>query len=107
VNKIAIKIQNSKVGELFFDKNSHAYGFNYTLDSQLISLIMPYKASTYLWRNRLHPIFDMNMPEGYLFEVLKNYLNKQHGYIDDYLLFSYLCPNIQGRLTFTSDFSDN
>ena len=107
MNKIAIKVQNSKVGELFFEKNSYAYGFNYTLDSQLISLIMPYKASTYLWRNRLHPIFDMNMPEGYLFEVLKNYLNKQHGYIDDYLMFSYLCPNIQGRLTFTSEFSDN
>ena len=68
---------------------------------------MPYKASSYLWRNRLHPIFYMNMPEGYLFEVLKNYLNKQHGYIDDYLLFSYLCPNIQGRLTFTSEFSDS
>ena len=106
MNKIAIKIQNSSVGELFFEKNSHAYGFNYTLDTQLISLIMPYKSSTYLWRNRLHPIFDMYMPEGYLFEVLKNYLNKQHGYIDDYLLFSYLCPNIQGRLTFASGFSD-
>ena len=106
MNKIAIKIQNSSVGELFFEKNSHAYGFNYTLDTQLISLIMPYKSSTYLWRNRLHPIFDMYMPEGYLFEVLKNYLNKQHGYIDDYLLFSYLCPNIRGRLTFASGFSD-
>jgi len=107
MNKITIKIQNSKVGDLFFEKSSHAYGFNYTLDSQPISLIMPYKASTYLWHNRLHPVFDMNMPEGYLFEVLKNYLNKQHGYIDDYLLFSYLCPNIQGRLTFASEFSDN
>jgi len=67
---------------------------------------MPYKASTYLWRDRLHPIFDMNMPEGYLFEILKNHLNKQHGYINDFLLFSYLCPNIQSRLLYNSEFSD-
>ena len=107
MNKIAIEILNSKVGELFFEKKNNAYGFNYTQDLLPISLIMPYKSSTYLWRNSLHPVFDMNMPEGYLFEILKNYLNKQHGYIDDYLLFSYLCPNIQGRLTFTSEFSDN
>jgi len=52
------------------------------------------------------PVFDMNMPEGYLFEVLKNYLNKQYGYINDFLLFSYLCPNIQSRLSFSSEFSD-
>ena len=106
MNNIAVKIQNSKVGELFFEKSSRTYGFNYTQDSQLISLIMPYKASTYQWREKLHPIFDMNMPEGYLFEILKNYLNKQYGYIDDFLLFSYLCPNIQGRLTFESEFSN-
>jgi len=67
---------------------------------------MPYKASTYLWRGHLHPIFNMNMPEGYLFEILKNYLNKQHGYINDFLMFSYLCPNIQSRLSFRSEFSN-
>jgi len=107
MSKIVVKIQNKQVGELFFEERSNCYGFNYTANSSLVSLIMPYKASTYLWNHRLHPIFDMNMPEGYLFEVLKNYLNKQHGYINDFLLFSYLCPNIQSRLLFNSEFSDS
>jgi len=107
MNKISVKIQNRQVGELFFEAGSNRYGFNYTVDTSPISLIMPYKASTYLWQDRLHPIFDMNMPEGYLFEILKNYLNKQHGYINDFLLFSYLCPNIQSRLLFNSEFSDS
>lgn len=107
MNKIAVRVQNKQVGELFYEDGSNRYGFNYTVNSSPISLIMPYKASTYLWRDRLHPIFDMNMPEGYLFEILKNYLNKQHGYINDFLLFSYLCPNIQGRLLFKSEFSDS
>jgi len=89
----------------FFEGDSQCYGFNYAPDSPPVSLSMPYKASTYLWKSRLHPIFDMNMPEGYLFEVLKSYLNKQHGYINDFLLFSYLCPSIHGRLLFDSDLS--
>ncbi|NQY25960.1 MAG: type II toxin-antitoxin system HipA family toxin [Piscirickettsiaceae bacterium] len=106
MNKIVVKIQNKQVGELFFEDDNNRYGFNYTADKSPISLIMPYKASTYLWQDRLHPIFDMNMPEGYLFEILKNYLNKKHGYINDFLLFSYLCPNIKSRLLFENDFSD-
>jgi len=105
MSKIVVKVQNKPVGELFLEEGKR-YGFNYTEDSHAISLIMPYKASTYLWSDRLHPIFDMNMPEGYLFEVLKNHLNKKHGYINDFLLFSYLCPNIQSRLLFDSDMSD-
>ncbi len=106
MNKIAVKIKNKQVGELFMEEHN-CYGFNYAVNADPVSLIMPYKASTYLWRDRLHPIFDMNMPEGYLFEILKNHLNKQHGYINDFLMFSYLCSNIQSRLLFASEFSDS
>jgi serine/threonine-protein kinase HipA len=63
---------------------------------------MPFKNSSYVWQNKLHPIFDMNMPEGYLFEILKQYISKEYGYLDDFLVFSYLCGNIQSRLTFDS-----
>jgi len=105
MNKIAVKIKNKQVGELFIE-DQNCYGFNYAVNTDPVSLIMPYKTSTYLWRDRLHPIFDMNMPEGYLFEILKNHLNKQHGYVNDFLLFSYLCPNIQSRLLYNSEFSD-
>jgi len=104
MKKLDILIQNNKVGELFFEKSSNSYGFNYTSDFSPISLIMPYKKSTYEWKNRLHPIFDMNTPEGYLFEIFKNFLNKEHSYIDDYLVFSYLAPNIESRLTYKSWF---
>lgn len=106
MDKIAVKIKNKQVGELFIEDHNR-YGFNYAVNADSISLIMPYKASTYLWRDRLHPIFDMNMPEGYLFEILKNHLNKQHGYINDFLMFSYLCPNIKSRLLFASEFTDS
>jgi serine/threonine-protein kinase HipA len=45
------------------------------------------------------------LPEGYLYEIFKNLLTKEYGYIDDYLIFSKLAPNIQSRIAFKSDFS--
>ncbi len=102
MNYIDVLIDKKKVGELFFEKEQHQYAFNYTSNVSPISLIMPYRKSSYLWRHKLHPIFDMNIPEGYLFEIFKNLLSKEYGYVDDFLIFSYLSSNIQGRLCYTS-----
>jgi serine/threonine-protein kinase HipA len=99
---IKVIINNHEVGNLFFEKEKNQYGFNYTHDFKPISLIMPYKLSTYIWHYKLHPIFDMNMPEGYLFEIFKKYLTKEYGYIDDFLVFSHICSNIQSRLSYKS-----
>lgn len=106
MNPINVNVYDVTVGHLFYEQEQHQYGFNYTLNTQPISLIMPYKPSSYIWKHKLHPIFDMHIPEGYLFEIFKNYLSKTHGTINDYTLFSYLCPNIQSRLTFDNGASE-
>lgn len=85
---VNVLIANQKVEELFYDQSKREYGFNYTLPSKPISLIMPYQKSTYRWYYHLHPIFDMHLPEGYLFEIFKNYLSKEFGYMNDFLIFS-------------------
>jgi serine/threonine-protein kinase HipA len=103
---IQVNIHNSEVGNLFYEKDKNRYGFNYLNNLAPISLIMPYKKSTYIWNRNLHPIFDMNMPEGYLLELFKKHLNKEHSYIDDFLIFSYLCSNIESRLTYKSWFGN-
>jgi len=102
MKNIEVLINNKEVGKLFFEKEKNQYGFNYTHDYKPISLIMPYKTSSYIWKYKLHPIFDMNMPEGYLFEIFKKYLTKEYGYIDDFLIFSHICSNIQSRLSYKS-----
>ncbi|MFY9088615.1 type II toxin-antitoxin system HipA family toxin [Arcobacter aquimarinus] len=104
MEKIYVNIDNTNVGELFFEKDKNQYGFNYLTNYKPISLIMPYKSSSYIWKYKLYPIFDMNMPEGYLFELFKNYLTKEYGYIDDFLVFSHICSNIQSRLTYKNEF---
>ncbi len=104
MHEIDVILSSQKVGELFFDSEKKEYGFNYIKKSSPISLIMPYQKSTYRRKYNLHPIFEMYLPEGYLYEVFKNYLSKEYGYIDDFLVFSYLSSNIESRLTFESEF---
>jgi len=104
MNVINIGVDNNKVGELFYDEKNREYGFNYTKNLTPISLTMPYQKKSYVSRFALHPIFEMNMPEGYLFEIFKNFLSKEYGYMNDFLVLSYLAPNIEGRLTFQSEF---
>lgn len=95
MKEIEVLIQNEKVGELFFDD---------TKESSPISLTMPYRKNTYISSYHLHPIFEMNLPEGYLFEIFKNFLSKEYGYLNDFLVLSYLAPNIESRLFFKSEF---
>lgn len=107
MKNINVLIANQKIGELFFEKEKDQYAFNYLKKLTPISLIMPYRKSSYLWAHKLHPIFDMNIPEGYLFEIFKGLLSKEYGYIDDFLIFSYLSSNIQGRLCYKSALEKN
>lgn len=103
MNNIKVKVGNQEAGSLFYEEDRDVYGFNYSSGASPISLTMPYRPSTYSRAKYLHPVFDMHMPEGYLFEILKNHLSKQHGVMNDFLIFSYLSNNIESRLTYKSD----
>ncbi len=39
-----------------------------------VSLTMPVRTESYVWDDELHPIFQMNLPEGYLLQVLQEQL---------------------------------
>ena len=47
------------------------------------------------------------LPEGYLYEIFKNVLSKEYGTVNDYLIFSLLCSNIESRINFKSDLKDS
>ena len=68
--------------------------------SNSISLSLPNTQKFYISEFDFIPYFESFLPEGYLFEVFKNYLTKEYGYVDDYLLFSILAPNIEGRIKY-------
>ena len=97
---------NKESGSLEYDKTTKEFIFNYTKDNP-ISLTMPYSAKSYISFYHLHPIFDMNMPEGYLFTLLKNLLIKEYGEINDYILFNHLSKTIEGYLTYQTESDDS
>ena len=96
---IQVFADKKPAGILDYSEESKEFIFNYK-ENNPISLTMPYSSKSYISHYNLHPIFDMNMPEGYLFELLKNLLIKEYGKIDDYILFSHLSKNIEGFLTY-------
>ncbi len=64
---------------------------------------MPNNKSIYFYEYEFPPFFESFLPEGYLFEVFKNLLTKEYGYMDDYLIFSFLANNIENRVKFVSN----
>jgi serine/threonine-protein kinase HipA len=86
-------------GTLDYNAKDREFIFNYSQDNP-ISLTMPYSTKSYTSHYHLHPIFDMSMPEGYLFSLLKNLIIKEHGEINDFILFEHLSLAIESYLTY-------
>jgi len=93
-------------GVLEYDEEKREFIFNYENDSPL-SLIMPYRFKSYVSKYNLHPVFDMNIPEGYLFLLLKNMLIKKYGKINDFIILKHLSDTIDGYLTYKNNIEEN
>jgi serine/threonine-protein kinase HipA len=63
----------------------------------LVSLTMPVRTESYLWDDELHPIFRMNLPEGYLLQVLQEEFGPHIG-SSPVALLSVIGRNTVGRL---------
>ena len=63
----------------------------------LVSLTMPVRTESYPWDDQLHPIFRMNLPEGYLLKVLQEEFGPHIG-ASPVALLSVIGRNMVGRL---------
>jgi len=75
------------------------YVFNYDAKArELVSLTMPLRNES--WTSKaLHPIFQMNMPEGALREAIKNHFSKIEK-MDDMGFLKIIGPYVLGRVKF-------
>lgn len=66
-----IRIGDTQIGHLLAEEeNKNVFIFNYIsqcYSQNAVSLTMPVRSKQYLHEYHLHPIFDMNLPEGALF----------------------------------------
>ena len=62
-----------------------------------VSLTMPVRTESYVWDDTLHPVFQMNLPEGYLLQVLQEQFGPQITG-SPMALLSVIGRNMVGRL---------
>jgi serine/threonine-protein kinase HipA len=83
-----VYVKNDLVGTLG-PAGGGAYVFAYlpTVPAErLVSLTMPVQLESYTWKRGLHPIFQMNLPEGYKKQVLQEKLGPHAQVTDEGLL---------------------
>jgi serine/threonine-protein kinase HipA len=99
MNELDVWLSWQRAGRLTRAQRRH--GFTYQLDaSEALSLTMPLRVETYHYEQGLHPLFQMNMPEGYLRQAIERYAAKQFG--SDDLNYLALLGNHQiGRVRYT------
>jgi len=102
---VSIYLKDIPIATFTQDKHSYLIDYQNLEIQNSIALSLPNSKKFYTYEYRFPPYFETFLPEGYLYEIFKNLLTKEYGYIDDYLIFSKLAPNIQSRVTFKSDFS--
>jgi len=82
------------------------YVFNYDEDAKdLVSLTMPLRSASWISKT-LHPIFQMNMPEGALREAIKNHFSKIEK-MDDMGFLKIIGPYVLGRVKFEDIITSN
>lgn len=99
MNAFDVWLHRERAGQL--TRTGQRHGFTYLPDaSEALSLTMPLRVETYLYEQGLHPVFQMNLPEGYLRQALERYAAKQFG--SDDLTYLVLLGNDQiGRLRYS------
>ena len=102
---IKLYLYEKEIASFSQDKKSYLVNYENFDIKNSITLSMPNTKHFYTYQYRFPPYFETFLPEGYLYEIFKQMLTKEYGYIDDYLIFSQLAPNINSRLKFKSDFS--
>lgn len=89
-------VNNVEAGHLHREEK---YVFNYSADTKdIISLTMPIRSESWT-STSLHPIFQMNMPEGALREAIKNHFSKIEK-MDDMGFLKIIGPYVLGRVKF-------
>ncbi len=97
--KLNVHVHNKQVGvlEQVGDFKSVMTYVPDVAQEWLVSLTMPVRTESYLWDDELHPIFRMNLPEGYLLQVLQEEFGPHIG-ASPVALLSVIGRNMVGRL---------
>ncbi|MGY8718975.1 MAG: HipA N-terminal domain-containing protein, partial [Verrucomicrobiia bacterium] len=102
-------VNRAPVGELRRDDPANRFDYRPgTPPSQAVSLLMPVGGEPYFAERAtvLHPVFDMNLPEGALRDTLHTMFSKALPVFDDLSLLGVVGQSLIGRLRFGNSAAD-
>ena len=101
MNRLSVKVENENSCELIYEDDTYILNYDTENSRHFVSLTMPVRKKGYV-HHKLHPIFEMHLPEGYLLSVIKKHFSKLLK-TDDFGLLKVLSPSIKGRVTYKSE----
>ena len=87
-------------GKLTFENSEYIFSYVTKEQEYFISLTMPVRTKDYV-HTKLHPFFEMHLPEGYLLSIIKKHFSKI-AKTDDFGLLQLMAPSIHARISYKS-----
>jgi serine/threonine-protein kinase HipA len=101
LKKLTVEVLGTPVGVLAPSAEKPKYVFSYLPDApatHFVSLSMPVRPESYEWPEGLHPVFQMNLPEGYQKDLLRQKLGRSMP-VDDFSLLALTGGRGIGRVS--------
>jgi len=99
-DKLNIKVDNKQIGKLLKENDEYLFSYEVEDKQSYISLTMPVRQKSFIYK-KLHPIFEMHLPEGYLLSIIKKHFSKLTK-TDDFGLLNIMAGSIKGRISYES-----
>jgi len=97
---LKVMVDENPVGRLINEHDEFIFFYDTKSKDRFISLTMPVRQKPYVYK-KLHPLFEMHLPEGYLLSIIKKHFSKITK-MDDFGLLKVMAPSIHGRVTYES-----
>ena len=98
MSSLRVNVDGCFAGDIVYENNEYVFSYDTKEPKHFISLIMPVRTKDYSHK-KLLPIFEMNLPEGYLLSIIKKHFSKIVK-MDDFGLLNVMAPSIKSRITY-------
>lgn len=98
MDELKVIVNSKPTGKLIKENDEFLFSYDTTDANSFISLLMQVRQKPFIYK-KLHPIFEMHLPEGYLLSIIKKHFSKLTK-IDDFGLLKVMAPSIKGRISY-------
>jgi serine/threonine-protein kinase HipA len=93
IHVLDVLVHNQLAGTLSREGREYVFTYQTTNPDLFVSLTMPVRQKSYVYQGeQLQPVFNMFIPEGYLFDLFRTMLAKRMNTIPELKLLTVLAP---------------